>query len=105
MKQPLKSLQSFKSSGLTPWPLTPETFGFRSDNDLAQFAALRCGLGIGGCQHGIARNYPDLMPVLPKLIRFELEMWVVMHEGMRWVPRVRRLFDHLDSALTAFLRA
>jgi hypothetical protein len=43
--------------------------------------------------------------VLAKLIRFELDMWVVMHEDMRSVPRVRRLFDHLVPALSAFLRA
>jgi DNA-binding transcriptional LysR family regulator len=103
--QPLKSLQSFKNTGPAAWPLPREIFGFRSDNDLAQFAALKCGVGIGGCQHGIARNYPDLVPVLAKLIRFELDMWVVMHEDMRSVPRVRRLFDHLVPALSAFLRA
>jgi DNA-binding transcriptional LysR family regulator len=97
--QPLKSL------GPMPRPLTREMFAFRSDNDLAQFAALKAGVGISGCQHGIARNYPDLVGVLAKVIRFELDMWVVMHEDMRTVPRVRRLFDHLVAALSAFLRA
>jgi DNA-binding transcriptional LysR family regulator len=97
--QPLKSL------GAIPRPLSRDMFAFRSDNDLAQFAALKAGIGICGCQHGIARNYPDLEAVLAKLIRFELEMWVVMHEDMRTVPRVRRLFDHLVAALSAFLRA
>ena len=101
--QPLKSLQP-KNPGPMPRPLTREMFGFRSDNDVAQFAALRCGVGIGGCQYGIARNYPELVGVLAKTIRFELDMWVVMHEDMRSTPRVRRLFDHLVSALSAFLR-
>lgn len=101
--QPLKSLQP-KNPGPMPRPLTREMFAFRSDNDVAQFAALRCGVGIGGCQHGIARNYPELVGVLAKTIRFELDMWVVMHEDMRSTPRVRRLFDHLVSALSAFLR-
>jgi DNA-binding transcriptional LysR family regulator len=96
--------QTLKSLTPMPRPLSREMFCFRSDNDLAQFAALKCGVGIGGCQHGIARNYPELVPVLAKLIRFELEMWVVMHEDMRAVPRVRRLFDHLVNALSAFLR-
>jgi DNA-binding transcriptional LysR family regulator len=100
-----RDAQPLKSLGPSPWPLTRETFSFRSDNDLAQFAALKCGIGIGGCQHGIARNYPELVGVLAKLVRFELDMWVVMHEDMRSVPRVRRLFDHLVAALSAFLRA
>jgi DNA-binding transcriptional LysR family regulator len=102
--QSLKSLQP-KSPGPMPLTLTREMFSFRSDNDLAQFAALKCGVGIGGCQHGIARNYPELVPVLAKIVRFELEMWVVMHEDMRSTARVRRLFDHLVAALSGFLRA
>ena len=97
--QPLRSL------GKMPRPLSREMFSFRSDNDLAQFAALRCGVGIGGCQHGIARNYPELVGVLAKVIRFELDIWVVMHEDMRSTPRIRRLFDHLNAELSAFLRA
>jgi DNA-binding transcriptional LysR family regulator len=96
--QPLKSL------GPMPRALSREMFSFRSDNDVAQFAALRCGVGIGGCQHGIARNYPELVGVLSKTIRFELDMWVVMHEDMRATPRVRRLFDYLVAELSAFLR-
>ena len=96
--QPLRSL------GKMPRPLSREMFSFRSDNDLAQFAALKCGVGIGGCQHGIARNYPELVPVLAKVIRFELDIWVVMHEDMRATPRIRRLFDHLNAELSAFFR-
>jgi DNA-binding transcriptional LysR family regulator len=96
--------QSFRSLGRMPQPLTREMFGFRSDSDLAQFAALKSGVGIGGCQFGVARRYPELVPVLPKVIRFELEVWVVMHEDMRATPRIRRLFDHLVPELTAFLR-
>jgi DNA-binding transcriptional LysR family regulator len=96
--------QALKSLGPMPRPLTREMFAFRSDNDLAQFAALKAGVGIGGCQHGIARKYPELVGVLSKVIRFELDMWVVMHEDMRSTPRVRRLFDHLVSALSGFLR-
>lgn len=96
--------QPMKSLGAAAQLLTRELFGFRSDSDLAQFAALKAGLGIGGCQHAIARKYPQLLPVLAKSVRFELEVWVVMHEDMRSTPRVRRLFDHLGDELSAFLR-
>ncbi|HZR72704.1 LysR family transcriptional regulator [Bradyrhizobium sp.] len=99
-----RNAEPLKSLGPMPWPLTREIFAFRSDNDVAQFSALRCGVGIGGCQHGIARNYPELVGVLSKTVRFELDMWVVMHEDMRATPRVRRLFDHLVASLSAFLR-
>jgi len=78
--------------------------GLRSDSDLAQFAALTAGVGIGGCQYGIARRHPELVPVLAKAIRFELEVWVAMHEDMRTTPRVRNVFDHLAAELSVFLR-
>lgn len=94
----------FRSLGAMPQQVRREMFGFRSDSDLAQFSALKSGVGIGGCQYGIARRYPELVPVLARMIRFELDVWVVMHEDMRATGRVRLLFDHLASELTAFLR-
>jgi DNA-binding transcriptional LysR family regulator len=100
-----RDAQSFRSLGATPPSIRREMFNFRSDSDLAQFSALKSGVGIGGCQYGIARRYPELVPVLAKLIRFDLDVWVVMHEDMRATPRVRLLFDHLASELTVFLRS
>ena len=96
--QPLRSL------GALPAPLTRELLGFRCDNDLAQFAALRAGVGIGGCQHNIACRYGELVGVLAKTIRFELEIWVAMHEDMRSTNRVRLLFEHLAAGLSAYVR-
>jgi len=99
-----RDAEPLKSLGAMPRPLRREMFGFRSDSDLAQFSALKSGVGIGGCQHAIARRNSDLVPVLAKLIRFELDVWLVMHEDMRSTARVRLLFDHLADALSAFLR-
>jgi DNA-binding transcriptional LysR family regulator len=99
-----RDAQPLKSLGEMPQPLRREMFGFRSDSDLAQFSALKSGVGIGGCQHAIARRHPELVPVLPKVIRFELDVWLAMHEDMRGAARVRLLFDHLAAGLTAFLR-
>jgi hypothetical protein len=78
--------------GPLPQKVTRENFGFRCDSDLAQFAALRAGVGIGGCQQNIARRFKELVPVLVKTIRFELEVWIAMHVGMRSTGRVRMLF-------------
>jgi DNA-binding transcriptional LysR family regulator len=83
-------------------PVTREAFAFRSDSDLAQLAALRAGIGIGGCQHGIARRERDLVAVLPQAVRFSLEMWLVHHEDLRASRRVRLLFDHLAVELTDY---
>ena len=96
--------QAFRSLGKLPQAVTRDLFGFRCDSDFAQFSALKAGVGIGGCQHNIARNYPELVPVLAKAVRFELEMWVAMHEDMRSTGRVRLMFDHLAAGLLDFVR-
>ncbi|MFC4257240.1 LysR family transcriptional regulator [Altererythrobacter xixiisoli] len=80
-------------------PLSRDVFSFRVDDDVAQLAALRAGLGIGVCQQRIAQRDPDLLPVLPDDLRFDLELWLAIHEDQRNVPRVRLLFDHLQQAL------
>jgi hypothetical protein len=45
-----------------------------------------------------------LVPVLAKAIRFELEVWIAMHEDMKSTWRARMLFDHLAAGLSAFVR-
>jgi DNA-binding transcriptional LysR family regulator len=84
-------------------PITREFFAFRCDSDLGQLAAVRAGLGIGACQVGIARRDPDLLAVLADQVRFDLEMWLVMHEDQRMSRRVRLLFDHLAEALDEYV--
>jgi DNA-binding transcriptional LysR family regulator len=95
---------SLQSLGPLPRKVTRDQFGFRCDSDLAQFAALRAGLGIGGSQYNVARRYKELVPVLANAIRFELEVWITMHEDMKSTPRIRMVFDHLAAGLSAFVR-
>lgn len=90
---------SWRSVGDLALGVTRERFSFRSDSDLAQLAALRAGFGIGGCQHAIARRSRELVPVLPRSVRFRLEMWLALHEDLRASRRVRLLFDHLAEEL------
>jgi DNA-binding transcriptional LysR family regulator len=84
--------------------LSRDEFALRTDNDVAQIAALRAGFGIGGCQVPIARKDPMLVPVLPETVRFDLEVWLVMHRDQRSVRRVRILYDHLAAELGTWLR-
>ena len=95
---------ALRSLGELPRAVTRENFGFRCDSDLAQFSALKAGVGIGGCQHNIAKRFEQLVPVLAKAIRFELEIWLAMHEDMKSTGRVRLLFDHLAAGLSGFVR-
>ena len=85
-------------------PFTREAFRFRCDDDVAQIAALRAGVGVGGCQEGVARRSPELVPVLPSAVRFALEMWLVMHEDLKATPRIRLLFEALAAGLADYLR-
>jgi DNA-binding transcriptional LysR family regulator len=80
-----------------------ELFGFRSDSDVAQFAALKAGLGIGMCQFGLAKKYPELVPMLQTEVHFELDVWVVMHEDHKTSLRMRLMFDHLAKELGEYV--
>lgn len=82
-------------------PITRELFSYRTDNDVAQLAAVRAGVGIGVCQQQLARRY-GLVPVLPNLLSFNLDVWICMHETLRGSPRMRLMFDHLAKELAAF---
>jgi DNA-binding transcriptional LysR family regulator len=76
---------------------TPATIALRTDDDLAQLAAIRAGVGIGVCQVPIGERL-GLVRVLPKL-SLAAETFVIMHEDLRHVARVRATFDALVAAL------
>ncbi len=82
--------------------LNREMFSFRCDSDFAQLAALRAGLGIGGCQMRIAERNLELVPILGGHKIFDMEMWLVMHRDQRQVRRVKLLFDWLAEGLIEY---
>jgi len=84
---------------------TRDSFAFRTDNDLAQLAAVRAGFGVGGVQAPIARRDPDLVAVLEDAFRYELEVWVAMHEDLKSSRRMRLMFDWLVEGLAAYVRS
>jgi len=95
-------LRSLRFGGVQ---VQPADFSFRSDSDVAQLAALRAGVGIGVCQIPLAARDPSLVRLLPDLFEYPLETWVVTHEDLRGVARIRAVFDHLAEGLTDYLRA
>jgi DNA-binding transcriptional LysR family regulator len=88
-----------------PMPVSRELFAFRCDNDLALLAALRAGFGVGICHVGLARRDPDLLPLLNKLFKVELEIWIVMHNELKRISRMRLMFDHLALNLAQYAAA
>jgi DNA-binding transcriptional LysR family regulator len=78
-------------------------FGLRSDSDLAHWAAIRAGYGIGICQTGLARRHGEIERVLADSFAIDLPVWLVTHEDLRQVHRIGLLIDHLASALRGYL--
>lgn len=82
----------------------PDDFIFRTDSDLGQLAAIRAGVGIGVCHVALGERDPELVRVLPDDFKMEFETWVVTHEDLRQVRRVRLVFDALVDGLTAYVQ-
>lgn len=82
--------------------ITRDIFDLRTDNDVAQVAAVRAGLGIGAVQNAVARR-AGLAPVLANAFHFELEIWIAMHENLKGSKRMRLMFDHLVEGMTNFV--
>ena len=80
-------------------------FVVRTDSHPAQLVAARAGLGIAVVQRPIGLADPTLRPVLPELTIERLDTWIVTHENLRELPRVRVVFDHLAVAFRDFVRA
>jgi len=85
-------------------PVTRDLFAYRTDNDVAQLAAIRAGVGIGVCQDQIAQR-DGLVPILPDAFSFHLPIWICMHETLRGSPRMRLMFDHLAKEFAAYAAA
>lgn len=82
---------------------TPEqTFLICSDSHLAQFAALRAGLGFGLCPQQLAEP-AGLVQVLAAEVNMAVDIWIAMHHDLRRVKRAATVFDLLGAALEGFL--
>lgn len=85
-------------------PLADARTIFRSDNHLAHLAAIRAGVGYGLCQVPLAAGDNALVRLFPNEVRFDLETWVVTHEDLRAIPRIRAVMDALSDGLRNYIR-
>lgn len=84
-------------------PVHRGQLSYRCDSEPAQHALIRAGAGIGGMQKVLAAHEPALIPIMPERVHIPMEMWLVMHEDLRSVRRVRLLFDFLRDRLHKFV--
>ncbi len=79
----------------------------KSSNLIAQLAAARAGAGLCVLPHFIAREEPDLVPVLPQDVSLTRAFWLVTHADLRNLARVRETADFIveevKRAKAAFL--
>ncbi|MDD9922355.1 MAG: LysR family transcriptional regulator [Boseongicola sp.] len=79
--------------------LTPNSFQFRTDNNIATINAIRSGIGIGPLHIGMAKHWPDVIQVLPDVPVQSLELWLACHADVRHNKRIRLVMDHLANEL------
>jgi len=79
-----------------------QTFLICSDSHLAQYAALRAGLGFGLCPQQLAEP-AGLVQVLAGEVEMEVDIWIAMHHDLRRVKRAATVFDVLSGPLEDFL--
>ena len=77
----------------------------RTDSHPAQLAAARAGVGIAVAQVPVGESDERLVRVLPDVEIAVLETWIVTHENLSRVPRVRAVFDSLVESFGAMRRA
>lgn len=85
---------------------TRETFAVRCDDQNTYWELVRQGCGIGFTQILIGEADPLMTRVLPDLPIGDLPIWLAAPEAMRSTPRIRRVWDALETGLTqAFTRS
>lgn len=71
--------------------------------DTGSLSAAARQLGIAIAQCPIAQADPCLVQVLPEVVLPALTTWIVTHEDLRDVPRIRATFNHLVTAFERYL--
>ncbi|HNV59899.1 MAG TPA: LysR family transcriptional regulator [Rhodoferax sp.] len=96
-------LRGFHAMG---YAVGPEAFALRTDDFIAQWQAVRAGLGIGFIADYMARTDTDVLPVLKTVLKIpDLPMWLAVHREIRTSGRIRAVYDFLAEALPQAIAA
>ena len=89
-------LRGFAAMG---FPVTKERFALRTDDLIAQWAAVRAGLGVGFVADYVIDTDPAVLRLLPMLPLPRLPVWLTVHREIRNNARIRAVYDFLAQAV------
>lgn len=90
-------LDGFRAAGMD---VDRHWFRMRTDDQLAYWALVRAGAGIGFSQAEIGDNDPLVERIELGFPLPTLPVWLTAHEAMRQTPRIRRVWDLLAEGLS-----
>ena len=93
-------IRGFRDAGLEA---TRDSFPIRTDDQVAYWALVCAGAGLGIGQRAVAGRDPRVIRILPDAPLPSLPVWLTAHESLRHTPRVARVWDALAEGLSPFL--
>jgi len=86
------------------FPIEALRFGLRSDDLIAQWAAVRAGLGIGFVGDYLVASDPTVQALLPELETPTFPIWLTVHRELRTSARMRAVVDFLAAEVSQALQ-
>ena len=72
---------------------------FSSNSLRSQLLAVKNGVGLGLLHSFIAKKEKGLIPILPKSIKIKREYWIVIHENLSNLRRIKAVSSFLTTVL------
>lgn len=79
-------------------------FALRSDDLIAQWAAVKAGLGVGFMGDYLLRSEPSVQLLLPDLELPQFPMWLTVHRELQTSVRIRAVYDFLATKVGGSLQ-
>lgn len=85
------------------WPAERDWFALRCDEQAVTWQLVRAGCGIGFTQREIGQADPLVEQLLPGIALPTLPVWLAAPDAMRRTPRIRRVWELLETGLAPWL--
>ncbi len=82
------------------WPVSRAFFRLRTDDQAAHWQLVRAGGGVGVMQQAIGGADPAVERLMPEQPLPSLPVWLTVHQALRRVPRVARVWEALGEGLS-----